>query len=133
MKQRRRIYYSATQRSEIWDRWQAGEPMSSIGRRFDRESSSVFSVISPTGGIRPPDRHRAKQALSLNGRRYLDGSVCAARCGRLRSTWDDLHQPSVAKSIAMGDLIVIGQRGRIRPPGIVRGVPSFANWLAVRS
>jgi hypothetical protein len=47
MKQRRRIYYSAAQRSEIWDRWQAGEPMSSIGRRFDRESSSVFSVISP--------------------------------------------------------------------------------------
>jgi len=33
MKQRRRIYYSAAQRSEIWDRWQAGEPMSSIGRR----------------------------------------------------------------------------------------------------
>jgi len=29
VKQRRRIYYSAAQRSEIWDRWQAGEPMSS--------------------------------------------------------------------------------------------------------
>jgi IS30 family transposase len=65
MKQRRRIYYSAAQRSEIWDRWQAGEPMSSIGRRFDRVSSSVFSVISPTGGIRPPARQRARQALSL--------------------------------------------------------------------
>src|SRR5258708_20072571 len=65
MKQRRRIYYSAAQRSEIWDRWQAGEPMSSIGRRFYRESSSVFSVISPTGGIRPPARRRAREALSL--------------------------------------------------------------------
>src|SRR4051794_41753749 len=71
MKQRRRIYYSAAQRSEIWDRWQAGEPMSSIGRRFDRESSSVFSVISPTGGIRPPDRHRAKQALGLSEREEI--------------------------------------------------------------
>src|ERR1700726_48128 len=71
MKQRRRIYYSAAQRSEIWDRWQAGEAMSSIGRRFDRESSSVFSVISPTGGIRPPDRHRAKQALSLSEREEI--------------------------------------------------------------
>jgi IS30 family transposase len=39
--------------------------MSSIGRRYDRDSSSVFSVISPTGGIRPPVRQRAKQALSL--------------------------------------------------------------------
>src|ERR1700716_4224806 len=45
--------------------------MSSIGRRFDRESSSVFSVISPTGGIRPADRHRAKQALSLSEREEI--------------------------------------------------------------
>jgi hypothetical protein len=30
MKQRRRIYYSAAQRSEIWDRWQAGESMSAM-------------------------------------------------------------------------------------------------------
>src|ERR1700754_1630727 len=75
MKQRRRVYYSAVQRSEIWDRWQAGESMSSIGRRFDRESSSVFSVISPTGGIRPLARQRAKQALSLQRRTAsIDGT-----------------------------------------------------------
>src|SRR6516225_8515652 len=71
MKQRRRIYYSAVQRSEIWDRWQAGESMRSIGRWFDRKSSSVFSVISPTGGIRPPVRHRAKQALTLSEREEI--------------------------------------------------------------
>jgi hypothetical protein len=46
MKYRRRIYYSSLQRAEIWDRWQRGESMSSIGRVFDRQSSSVFSVIS---------------------------------------------------------------------------------------
>jgi DNA-binding CsgD family transcriptional regulator len=71
MKQRRRIYYLSAQRSEIWDRWQAGESMSSIGRRFDRESSSVFSVISPTGGISPPVRQRPKQALSLSEREEI--------------------------------------------------------------
>src|SRR6195256_6499553 len=66
MKQRRRIYYSAAQRSEIWVRWQAGEPMSSIGRRFDRESSSVFSVISPTGGSRVANRiHDGGKSLKL--------------------------------------------------------------------
>jgi len=27
MKYRRRIYYSAAQRAEIWDRWKAGESM----------------------------------------------------------------------------------------------------------
>ncbi len=68
MKYRRRIYYSAAQRTEIWDRWQRGESMSSIGRVFDRQSSSVFSVISPTGGIRPADRKRCSRALSLSER-----------------------------------------------------------------
>lgn len=71
MKYRRRIYYSASQRAEIWDRWQRGESMSSIGRVFDRQSSSVFSVISPTGGIRPPDRRRGRQALSPSEREEI--------------------------------------------------------------
>jgi IS30 family transposase len=71
MKYRRRIYYSTEQRAEIWDRWQRGESMRSIGRVFDRQSSSVFSVISPTGGIRPPDRRRGKSALSLSEREEI--------------------------------------------------------------
>jgi IS30 family transposase len=66
MKYHRRIYYSTEQRAEIWERWQRGESMRSIGRVFDRQSSSVFSVISPTGGIRPPDRRRRRSALSLS-------------------------------------------------------------------
>ena len=79
MNQRRRIYYSAAQRAEIWDRWKAGESMSSIGRRFDRESSSVFSVLSPTGGIRPPDRRRAAQVLSLDEREEISRGL-STRC-----------------------------------------------------
>jgi len=31
MEQRKRIYYSAEQRTEIWDRWRRGESMSSSG------------------------------------------------------------------------------------------------------
>jgi len=94
MKYRRRIYYSAAQRAEIWDRWQRGESMSSIGRAFDRQSSSVFSVITPTGGIRPPDRRRAKQALSLSEREEISRGLSvkqslraiSRRLGRAPST-----------------------------------------------
>ena len=75
MKYRRRIYYSAVQRAEIWDRWQRGESMSSIGRAFERESSSVYSVISPTGGIRPPDRKRGVLALSLAEREEISRGI----------------------------------------------------------
>jgi hypothetical protein len=84
MKRRRRIYYSAAQRAEIWDRWQAGESMSSIGRRFDRESSSIFSVLSPTGGIRPPDRRRAPRVLSLGEREEISRGLGIGRSLR----WD---------------------------------------------
>ena len=79
MKQRRRIYYSAAQRSEIWDRWQRGESMSSIGRGFERGSSSVFSVLSPTGGIRPADRRRSRQALSLCEREEISRGLSTRR------------------------------------------------------
>jgi IS30 family transposase len=33
---------------------------------FDRQSSSVFSVISPTGGIRPLDHPRFKLATAVD-------------------------------------------------------------------
>ena len=42
MAYRTRIKYTAEQKNEIWDRWQRGESQSSIGRLFDRESSSKF-------------------------------------------------------------------------------------------
>ncbi len=71
MKQRRRIYYSAVQRAEIWDHWKRGETMHAIGRLFDRGHSSIFSVLAPTGGIRPPPRVRSRLALTLSEREEI--------------------------------------------------------------
>jgi IS30 family transposase len=65
MSYRRRIYFTAEQKAEIWDRWQRGESMSSIGRGFDRDSSSIYPLLSRTGGIRPPDRRRSRLSLTL--------------------------------------------------------------------
>jgi hypothetical protein len=42
MSYRRRIYFTAEQKFEIWDRWQRGESLNSIGRGFDRGSSSIL-------------------------------------------------------------------------------------------
>ena len=87
MKYRRRIYYSAKQRAEIWDRWKRGESMSSIGRVFERESSPVYSVISPTGGIRPPDRKRSKHHLSLAEREEISRSLSNQQSFRTINKW----------------------------------------------
>jgi IS30 family transposase len=79
MKQRRRIYYSAAQRAEIWDRWRRGETMHDIGRLFDRGHSSIFSVLAPTGGIRPPPRRRSRLALTLTEREEISRGLVAGR------------------------------------------------------
>jgi len=75
MRYRTRIKYTAAQRAEIWDRWQRGESMSSIGRVFDRESSSIFGLLSPSGGIRPPERKRSAMALTLSEREEISRGI----------------------------------------------------------
>ncbi len=64
---RTRINYTAKQKTEMWDRWQRGESLKSIGRAFDRPSSSIFGQLAPTGGIRPVPRTRSRLALTLSG------------------------------------------------------------------
>jgi hypothetical protein len=41
---RTRINYSAKQKMEILDRWQPSKSQTSIGKAFDRNSSSVFGI-----------------------------------------------------------------------------------------
>ncbi len=82
MKHRTRIYFSAEQRADIWDRWQRGESMSSIGRLFERESSSIYSLLQPSGGIRPPTRTRSRVALSLSEREEISRGVAGQQSMR---------------------------------------------------
>ncbi len=65
MKQRPRIYYTEAQKSLMWDRWKAGDTLHEIGKLFDRAHTSIHTILSVTGGIRPPARHRSRLALSL--------------------------------------------------------------------
>ena len=80
---RTRIKYTAKQKAEIWDRWQRGESMRSIGRLFDRPSSSIYMQLSPTGGIRPSPRRRSRMALTLSEREEISRGI--AGCQSLRS------------------------------------------------
>lgn len=77
MAYRTRIKYSAEQKSEIWDRWQHGESLNSIGRRFDRPSSSIFAQLAPSGGICPSPRQRSRLALTLSEREEISRGVAS--------------------------------------------------------
>ena len=75
MRYRTRIKYTAEQKTEIWDRWQRGESMNAIGRAFDRPSSSIFSQLAPSGGIRPPLRQRSRLALTQAEREEISRGI----------------------------------------------------------
>ena len=77
MKQRPRIYYSASQRALIWERWQRGETLHQIAGLFDRYHSSIRGVVAETGGIRPAARRRSRLALTLSEREEISRAVVA--------------------------------------------------------
>lgn len=77
MKYRTRTFYTDTQKSEMWDRWERGESLSSIGRRFNRASSSIYPLLARTGGIRPPQRVRSRLALTLPEREEISRGLIA--------------------------------------------------------
>jgi len=79
MKQRRRIYYTETDKSLMWDRWQKGESLHSIARLFGRHHSAIQGILSRTGGIRPPQRRRSHRALTLAEREEISRGVIAGQ------------------------------------------------------
>ena len=79
MKQRPRIYYTESDKTLMWDRWQKGESLNSIARLFDRHHSAIQGVLARTGGIRPAMRRRSRVALTLAEREEISRGVVAGQ------------------------------------------------------
>jgi len=82
MVQRFRRGFTSAEKTEMWDRWQRGESLSSIGRAFGKESSSIHFQISPYGGIRPAPRRRSRLALTLSEREAISRGLAADQSAR---------------------------------------------------
>lgn len=78
MKQRRRIYYTETQKALMWERWRKGDTLHQIAQLFDRHHSSIQGILVRTGGIQPAPRHRSKLALTLAEREEISRAVANA-------------------------------------------------------
>ncbi len=82
MVRRFRRGFTAAERTEMWDRWQRGESLKSIGRAFGKESSSIHFQLSSHGGIRPALRRRSRLALSLIERETISRGLAADQSAR---------------------------------------------------
>ncbi len=82
MKYRQRIYYTESQKTLMWDRWQKGDSLHTIAGLFDRGHSSVQRILGETGGIRPPQRRRSRLTLTLSEREEISRGAVAGRSMR---------------------------------------------------
>ncbi len=103
MKYRTRIYYSEADKALMWDRWQAGDSLHEIARLFDRGHSSIQSVLSETGGIRPRPRSRSRRALSLAEREEISRGVVAGQSLRSIATSLGRAPSTVSREINRND------------------------------
>jgi len=74
-----RVYYTQAAKAEMWDRWQKGESLNVIARHFGCSHSSIQRVFTPTGGIRPAERRRSRQALTLFEREEISRGVATGQ------------------------------------------------------
>src|SRR5664280_2523467 len=79
MCQRRRFHrgFTAAEKTELWDRWKRGESLKAIGRAFGKQSSSIYFLVAPHGGIRPAQRCRSRLALTPAEREVISRGVAA--------------------------------------------------------
>jgi IS30 family transposase len=66
----------------MWDRWQRGESLKSIGRVFGKPSSSIYGHVSRYGGIRPVPRRHSRLALTLSEREVISRGIAARQSAR---------------------------------------------------
>ena len=70
-------WWTPARRVEVWELWKAGHCAMDIARALKKKSGSIHRVLSATGGIAPPRRHRSRGVLSLAEREEISRGLAA--------------------------------------------------------
>jgi len=75
-----RIWFTPTQKVELWERWKRGQSISAISRALERRNKTgVQRIVVLHGGIAPLPRRRAVSALRLEEREEISRGIAAGR------------------------------------------------------
>ena len=77
MREGKRSRLSATQKTEIWKRWKAGQTLHEIGRAHGRPHPTIRKLLLPRGRIAPTARRRSRLALTLAEREDISRGIAS--------------------------------------------------------
>ena len=100
MTQAKRVGLSATQQSDIWRRWKAGQSLHEIGRAFDRNHGSIHFLLSHQGGIAPAARRRSRRALTLTEREEISRGIASGTSIRKMARGLERAASTVSREVA---------------------------------
>ena len=89
-----RIWFTAAQKAELWERWKNGQSAAAISRALERKNKTgVERIVVLHGGIVPARRWRALAALRFDEREEISrGIAVAGRSGRSPRASDGRHR-----------------------------------------
>src|SRR5882724_13318316 len=125
--------FTAAEKTELWDRWKRGESLKAIGRAFGKQSSSIYFLVAPHGGIRPAERRRARLALTLAEREVISRGVTAHQSARSIARLLGRSPSTVSREMSRnGGCDRYRARLRTRMPGRELVVQNVVNWRPIR-
>ena len=75
-----RIWFTAAQKAELWERWRNGQSAAAISRALERKNKTgVERIVVLHGGIVPACRRRALAALRLEEREEIFRGIAVGR------------------------------------------------------
>ena len=75
-----RIWFTAAQKAELWERWRGGSSAAAIARALDRRNKTgVLRIVTLHGGIAPTPRRRALAALRLEEREEISRGIAVGQ------------------------------------------------------
>ena|SRR6478736_4508631 len=81
-----RIWFTAAQKAELWERWKNGQSAAAISRALERKNKTgVERIVVLHGGIVPARRWRALAALRFDEREEISRGIAVGR-GTVRNS-----------------------------------------------
>ena len=95
-----RIWFTAAQKAELWERWKSGSSAAAISRALDRRNKTgVLRIVTLHGGIAPAPRRRALAALRLEEREEISRGIAVGHSIRRIAQGLGRAPPTVSREL----------------------------------